>query len=312
MARTSASRKYQITINNPQEHGFDHEIIKRNLEEMAGCLYWCMCDEVGCDTGTYHTHVYMAFQNAKEFLAIQRRFYGAHIEVARGSHRENRDYIRKEGKWLDDVKHGTSVPGTFEESGELLPEQDKQQKQSEAIFEMIESGASNAEIIREYPSAMNRIQHINATRQTLLEERYRKEFRKLYVEYLWGKTGVGKTRGIMEKYGYENVYRVTNYQHPFDTYAGQDVLLLDEFRSSLTISEMLNYLDGYPLMLPCRFADRVACYTKVYVVSNIPFDQQYPNVQIGEPETWKAFSRRFNGVVEVLPPKPDVPDWAVF
>ena len=32
---------------------------------------------------------------------LQRRFYGAHIEAVRGTHRENRDYIRKEGKWRD-------------------------------------------------------------------------------------------------------------------------------------------------------------------------------------------------------------------
>lgn len=28
MARSTAARKYQITINNPQKHGFTHEHIK--------------------------------------------------------------------------------------------------------------------------------------------------------------------------------------------------------------------------------------------------------------------------------------------
>lgn len=74
---------------------------------------------------------------------------------------------------------------------------------------MVQEGATNAEILRKYPSAMNHLPRIDQARQTLLEERFRKRFRELQIEYIWGKTGVGKTRGVMEKYGYENVYRVT-------------------------------------------------------------------------------------------------------
>lgn len=310
MARTTAYRKYQLTINNPEKLGYTHEVIKTTLQDFSGLVYWCMSDEVGVETGTRHTHLYAAFRNQVEFTTIQQRFYGAHIEGAQGSHRQNRDYIRKDGKWLNDAKHGTSVPGTFEESGELPPEPEKRQKQSEAILAMIQSGADDAEILQEYPTAMNHLKNIDAARQTMLEAKYRKEFRKLQVSYLWGKTGVGKTRSIMEQYGYENVYRVTNYDHPFDSYRGQDVMLFDEFRSSLTIADMLKYLDGYPVMLPCRYADKVACFTKVYLVSNIPMEKQYPNIQRDEPETWSAFLRRFNGnISEMLPPKQTAPDW---
>lgn len=312
VAREEAYRKYQLTINNPEKLGLDHQTLKTTLGTFQGCIYWCMCDEIGNETGTLHTHLYMAFRNAVMFQTIQQRFYGAHIEIARGSHRENREYLLKDGKWKEDAKHETSVPGTFEESGELPPERNARQKQSEAIFTMIVEGADNAEILREHPSAMNRLNHIEATRQTLLEEQFRKEFRELRVEYIWGETGVGKTRSVMEKYGYENVYRVTNYQHPFDGYRGQDVILFDEFRSSLQIADMLKYLDGYPVMLPCRYADRVACFTKVYLISNVPMEKQYPNIQREEPETWKAFLRRFNSIVEMLPAKPDVPEWAAF
>lgn len=301
MARSSASRKYQLTINNPLEHGFDHETIKNNLAELSGCLYWCLCDEIG-EQETYHTHVYMAFQNAKEFIAIQRRFYGAHIELARGSHQENRDYIRKEGKWKDDPKHETNLTDTFEESGELPEEPDKRTKQSEAILALVEAGADDAEILREFPSALNHLPRIDQARQTLLEEKYRKVFRQLRVCYIYGKAGVGKTRSIMERYGYENVFRVTDYDHPFDGYAGQDVLLLDEFRSGIPFSLMLNVLDGYPLKLPCRYAKRQACYTKVYIVSNISLDKQYPNIQQDEPESYQAFLRRIHETFEMLPP----------
>jgi len=300
LARSEAFRKYQLTFNNPQEHGFSHDVIKHTLDTFNNCIYWCMCDEIGGECQTPHTHLYMAFRNAAEFTAVQQHFHGAHIEGARGSHQENRDYVRKEGKWLNDAKHETNLPDTFEESGDLPEERKARSKQSEEILTMIQDGATNAEILREIPSTIYHMPHIDAARQTLLQEQYRTQFRNLHVEYISGQTGVGKTRGIMEKYGYTNVYRALNYGHPFDGYAGQDVMLFDEFRSSLPIADMLKYLEGYPLMLPCRYNDKVACFTKIFVVSNIPFEKQYPNIQFEEPETWKAFKRRFDSIYEML------------
>lgn len=303
----SKSRKYQLTFNNPVEHGFTHEVIKTTLASFPGMQYWCMCDEIG-EQGTPHTHLYLYSPNAILFSTLQQRFLGAHIEAAKGSHRENRDYICKEGRWLDDAKHETNLPETFEESGALPIERDKRESISSEILSLIQSGSSNAEILVQYPSAMNRLQHIEAARQTLLEERYSNQWRDLEVTYLWGKTGVGKTRSIMEKYGYSRVYRVTNYDHPFDDYKGQDVILFEEFRSSLPIQDMLKYLDGYPLMLPCRYSNKAACFTKVYLVSNIPLSAQYPNVQVSEPETYRAFCRRINqGDYELLPDTGDEP-----
>ena len=301
------ARKYQLTFNNPVDHGFTHEVIRTTLASFPGIQYWCMCDEVG-EQGTPHTHLYLYSPNAILFTTLQNRFMGAHIEMAKGSHQANRDYIRKEGRWLDDGKHETNLPETFEESGDLPPERDKRQSVSSEILEMISSGASNAEILMQFPSAMNRLQHIEATRQTLLENRFRSQWRDLQVTYLWGKTGVGKTRSIMELYGYENVFHVTNYAHPFDDYRGQDVILFDEFRSSLPIADMLKFLDGYPLMLPCRYSNKVACFTKVFLVSNIPLSDQYPNVQVTEPETYRAFCRRINqGALEMQADSGDEP-----
>lgn len=42
-------------------------------------------------------------------------------------------------------------------------------------------------------------------------------------------------------------------------------------------------------MLPCRYSNKVACFTKVFLVSNIPLSDQYPNVQVTEPENLSSF-----------------------
>lgn len=299
MAREKAYRKYQITINNPAEHGFTHEQIKSIiLANFKHCEYWCMCDEVGAE-GTCHTHVYLCFTNAISWSTIHKIFYGCHIENARGSNQENRDYIRKEGKWLDDVKSETNLIDTFEEMCPL-PDEPEKKSQSEAVVAMVKSGSSNLEIVDAFPSQINHLKNINAYREELITKEFENIYRELEVYYLWGKTGVGKTRSVLDTYGYKNVYRVTNYAHPFDGYNGEPVIVFDEFRSDLPIKDMLKYLEGYPLKLPCRYNDKTACYTKVYVISNIPFEKQYPNIQVSEPETWKAFRRRFNVISEFI------------
>lgn len=317
MPRKPSSRKYQLTINNPQSHGFDHPRIRAILSEFPGIEYWCMCDETG-EQGTYHTHIYAAFRNSVMFDTVRSKFYGAHIEPAKGKHRENRDYIRKEGKWQDDAKHETNHAETFEEWGELPPDKGKSETQAEQIMEMVKAGKSNAEILDELPTAYNRLNYIEQARQTLLEARYRNEWRSLSITYIWGDTGAGKTRSVMDLYGYANVYRVMDYAHPFDNYKGQDVILFDEFRSQLSLSSMLGYLDGYPTELPCRYSNKVACFTKVFLVSNIPLEQQYPNVQQNEPGSWAAFRRRIQAVqhmtrqFEELPPDDTLDIDAIF
>lgn len=317
MPRKASSRKFQLTINNPADHGFTHDRLKAILSEFPGVVYWCMCDEVG-EQGTPHTHVYVVFKNSVMFETLHKKFYGVHVEQANGSNRENRDYVRKEGKWLDDAKHETNLIETFEEWGELPSDRTKQETQSEQIVHLIRSGKTNDEILAEIPGAYNKLNYIEQTRQTLLEAQFRNVWRNLEITYIWGETGSGKTRSVMEAYGYSNVYRVTDYTHPFDSYKGQDVILFDEFRSSLPLAAMLTYLDGYPVELPCRYANKVACFTKVFLVSNIPLEKQYPNVQLDESASWQAFIRRIGSVMrldkefEILSPDPDFDPDSIF
>lgn len=311
MARKQSSRKFQLTINNPIDHGYTHENIRAILSDLSGLLYWCMCDEIG-EQGTPHTHVYVVSQNGIMFDTMHGKFYGAHIEKANGSNQQNRDYVRKDGKWQNDEKHETSLPDTFEEWGEMPPDITHKESQAESIMQMVRDGMSNAEILEEIPTAYNKLAYIEQARQTILKDKFKNEWRSLDITYLWGDTGAGKTRSVMERYGYSNVYQITNYEHPFDGYQGQDVIIFEEFRSSLKIDDMLKYLDGYPIMLPCRYADKVACYTKVFIISNYSLEQQYPNVQIDNPRTWSAFLRRIHKVEYMsndFKPLPDDPSF---
>lgn len=295
--QNSRSRKYQLTINNPTEKGYDHGRI-RNVLNDSKPLYYCLCDETG-ENGTPHTHIYVYYENAVYFSTMKNRFPEAHIETAQGSSQENRDYIRKEGKYLNSEKKETNHSETFEEYGEMpLDKSAKNETVSEQVLRMVQDGCSNSEIIQRFPSYGTKIQHLDRMRQTFLEEKFKNEWRDVKVTYIYGEAGTGKTRYVMDTYGYENVYKVTGYENPFDNYRGEPVLLLDEFHSSLLFNELLQYLDGYPCRLPARYADKIACFTKVFIISNISLKQQYKNIQYEQPQLWNALIRRIDRVVK--------------
>lgn len=250
MAKEFATRRYQLTINNPKEHGYDHDTIKAILAKGAKLLYWCMCDEEGKEE-TYHTHLYLVFYNAVMFKTLKNKFPTAHIEVPQwGTNSENYAYIRKEGtKYHKDanghyeytdaqgkVHVGTNFSDTFEESGDLPPDAKQGDRNDlRMLYKLIASGEDNAQILGEHPEYLRDISHIDRTRQTILEEKYRNVFRRMNVTYISGPTGVGKTRSVREGCGYANCYSVSDYKHPFDGYRGQAAILFDEFHNSLPL-----------------------------------------------------------------------------
>ena len=287
-------RNYCLTINNPKET--DEEMVEY-IKKLPHVKYCVFQREAGAKCETVHFQMYIEFSLGKRFMVMKEYFPTAHIENRRGAKSQARDYCMKETKETVN-EHGVSIEkrisgpyeiGEFVESGERSDIND--------IISMIESGATDAEIKKAYPSQYFRYyRNIHQIRQEFLEENA-EDFRKLTVSYIYGSAGTGKTRYVMEKYGAKGVFRVTNYERgTFDLYKGQDVLCFDEFRHGLKVGEMLEYLDGYQAPLSARYNDKIALYTKVYIISNIPLSDQYSEKQRTEPATWQALMRRIHSV----------------
>lgn len=287
---------YFLTINNPVSYGFDHKAIKEILIAHFSTLrFFCMADEIG-ENGTYHTHIYVCFSSRVRFNTVKKHFKEAHIDIAHGTVENCIAYIQKAGKWENSEKAETRVDGTYEEWGKR-PHQKGVRPDMEELLGMIESGYSNAEIIRMNNDFIPIMEKIDMVRTTLLQDKY-KNYRRLDLKviYISGVTGTYKTRNILDEHGDSNVYRVTEYQHPFDGYSCQPVIVFDEFRNSFRLSDMLNYCDIYPIQLPARYTNKFACYNTVYIVSNWTLEEQYADVQKDSPASWKAFLRRIHEV----------------
>lgn len=279
------SRNWVLTNNYKDEEPMNNHVLLDFIKDIPNLQYTAFQLEQG-EQGTKHHQIYIAFKHAKSFETIKKLFPKAHIEAMQGTPQQASEYCTKQETRIGEpIMYGE------------LPIKGKR-TDLEEIYDMLKQGCSIQQIRETFPSQYIRYMNkIHKVLQELLEEQFSKTNRDVNVVYMCDLPGTGKTRYIMEKYGTENVYRVSNYKNPFDTYKGQDVIVFEEFRSSLPIEQMLNYLDIYPIRLPARYEDKVACFTKVYIVSNWDYKEQYEAVRRNHPTTAQALDRRvhFNG-----------------
>jgi len=261
--------------------------LEDNLTESSTLVYAIGGHELTPKTGRKHVQGFLYFENGvtrggfASRLGIEAGEYWA--DPQRGTHQRASEYAAKDG----DIAINMG----------LIPEGDSLAVSAwDYILDMVKEGCTDAEIMQVYPAQYGRCSTgIAKMRMELLSEKIN-TWRDVTVTYVWGSTGAGKTRGILEGQvdHPSDVYRITDYDHPFDNYRGQKVLLLEEFRSSLPLEEMLIYLDGYYCELPCRYSNKVANWDRIFIVTNIPLIDNYKGMQRTQMESFAAFLRRID------------------
>ena len=79
------SRKWLLTINNPDDYELDHNSVKNTLH-LFSPDYFCLVDEIAT-TGTRHTHIFIYSKSPIRFSTLKNRFPVAHIDKANGRNR---------------------------------------------------------------------------------------------------------------------------------------------------------------------------------------------------------------------------------
>ena len=289
--------KYFLTINSPEKFGYTHEVIYQVASNFKTFQYVAVVDEQGSN---FHTHVLLVFKSRVRWSTVQDKFPHAHIEEGKGDINQILQYMRKEGKWLlDEKKQEQKIEGSFESWGDRPVDTKEKVSEFSELYDLVYDEVPTGEIIKFNPKYIRYIDKIAPMRIEIMNEKYRGKRRlDLKVIYVFGLSGTGKTRMILDRHGDENVFRVTDYFHPFDSYNMQQVLCLEEFRDSLTITQCLNLLDIYTVELPARYANKLGIYKTVYMVSNWEIGKQFKSVQQEHPETYHAFRRRFHYLLD--------------
>jgi len=273
----SRRRAWCFTLNNPTENE-----IEGVREGLQAALRGCFGHEVA-ESGTPHLQGYLEFKHAVTLTSCKKRIGSdrAHLEVRRGTPFEAWSYCAKDGQ--------------FEEWGDAPLEDEDPNDSWGLALRMLEEGGNVLDVLRRWPGHIRSIGALERAK-VAIENAETGVWRNLEVTYISGEPGCGKTRMVMENEGYGAVYRVRKGNNPWDGYDGQEAVLFDEFRSDFKLAAMLEWLDGYPVALPARYTDRIAKFTRVYIVSNWTLKEQYPTVQESDPITWQALLRRIHQV----------------
>ena len=299
-------RTWAYTVQNPSE--LDLVAVE---SYRADAIDWCVvAAERGEKNGVLHYQGAVRFKHGKSFKAAF-KFLGLkpgdNLASMRSSEFTNAAYCLKgslsredwESEGVEHEEYGLGVD-VVRQIGTLPKMGDAKTSVWDDILQAIHDGWSDVEIVCKWPTVAMRCMTAIAGYR-LKYEQDQAAWRDVETVYLSGDTGTGKTRYVMEKHGYSNVYRVTNYDTgAFDQYDGQEVVVFEEFRSGFKIQQMLNFLDGYPVQLPARYANKMAKFTKVYLITNWDLLDQYQGVQTSHHKTWEAFLRRIDGEAEVL------------
>lgn len=260
------------------------------------------------ESGYVHWQGILYAKSPVRFSTLKRKFPGQwHMEAAR-SQEALRRYVSKSKSRVSGVE--PLVIGDVPE----IQDDDREKTVKEVIHGLVfEEGASYSQIVEDYPEAAH---FLNAVREwvQIRDRKLGQKWREVTCTYIWGEPGVGKTRWVLDRF--EDAFRVVDYTHPWDTYEGESVIVLDEFYGDLEWGQFLAVLDGHRLLLPARYSDRQALHTRVFVVSNAPLWEQYPKVPS---HIWGAMTRRLNHVWKMTgePSRPileasrvDVDSWA--
>lgn len=272
MTETGQGRDWILTLNNPRHHfneqlpGFPNlsdEGLFKYFFQKADLRYGIGQLERG-EEGTEHFQTFIVCDRSRRFAWV-RALLGplVHIERVR-NRRASIDYCQKSE---------TRISGPYE-FGTLPGEGSGARSDLYELAERINQFRSVRAIAAEYPREFIKYHQGLRKLHSHTQQSIARAYRHVRRSWIYGGPGIGKSRFV-----YDLFQRIANgdgfYWKSFgaipyfDGYAGERLLILDEFREeSLKMHEFLDILDGYPCQMPVKGDFVHALWDEVIVISN--------------------------------------------
>ena len=296
----TVSKSWFITFNNPAEHGYSgspEEVCNRlkdewikDSETRSGAWAYCISEK-----GLHHVHCVVEDVKAMRFTAVKKSYaVGCHLEETKGNKKQALDYIHKRG--------------VFAEKGETIEFicyhgdiQGKQGSRSDLadIYKRLESGETPSDILADSPKTYC---HIDVIKKMYYDIRSKNTpiIRPLKVIWHVGKTGTGKSYErvlLSELYGEDNIFYLTAFNNgSFDSYNGQKILWIEDFRGEFKLQELLRILDVYKAEVPARYTNIKALWDEVHITSVLTPNQVYKQACIDDYDRIEQLLRRITSI----------------
>lgn len=232
---TKKSRTWFFTLNNYIEKD---EKFLQSLE----VTYLCYGREVGKEKGTKHLQGYVTFIRGYTLKALK-KLVGDRYHLQPAKAKDGMNYCKKDMDFyeVDNRKQGKRTD--LEETCKLLKEQGLN-----AVKE------KSPEVFIKYHSGLEK-----------LHASYQKPRKfKPKVEWIYGKTGVGKTKFVCDKE--DDLWISGKNLKWWLGYENQEAVLIDDFRKDFcTFHELLRILDRYPYAVEVKNSYRQLNSKRMYI-----------------------------------------------
>lgn len=276
----SQAAHWCFTLNNPR-HALDVDLA---IPEVRYAVWQ---HEIG-ENGTPHYQGYLELNRSQRLSWLQALLPGAHFEKRRGTREQARDYARKEDSRIDgpfEIGEWTGGQGTRNDIA--------------AFKARLDAGATDVELWDEFPSMFLRYGRMLQSVRTLKQA---KRSWKTEVVVLYGPPGCGKSRWVAEQA--PNAYYKPANESWWDGYNGQEDVVLDDYKSWLPWSTLLQLLDRYPMQVPVKGGHANFIAKRIFITTNfLPsdwyskdtdggFTRKYPlDALTRRVDSWRAFRR---------------------
>jgi len=235
-------RRYNwfITINNWTD-------VELEIAEQFPSSYKLIAKEHAPSTGTPHIHVYLELENGKSFARMKKIFPRANIKVALGNAEQNKTYLSKECLY-------------FEEG---IPKKQGQRSDIDIVREQLAEGANIRSVI----------QTARSHQSIKIADIWFKYFEKprnwkTKVTWIYGSSGVGKTRLATERCEGHDIYMCMENTKWFEGYDGHSHVIVDDIREGdYKFQTLIKMIDRYEFRVECKNGSRQFLAKEIYITA---------------------------------------------
>jgi len=270
----------------------DYQSAENYFKTIEFIDYFCFQYEKGL-MGNLHLQGFMHFEKPMDFNVVRKVFPTIHLQPCDGTNQDNIDYCCKSNTKLDGYD--------FVACG-VAPAEERSRTDMTEFYNDVAELMPIDELFAKHPHAtLIGLNRIETMQQRIIDGKFKNLVRQLHVTYIYGEPDTGKTTylqrvlGLMPiKYG-----KITDYKsYNFDEYKNQDIIVFDEYDSQYPLTMFNDILDGQPRELHARYGNRIACYTKAFIISNYAPTELYKKERAdGKEKSFQGFMRRINEII---------------
>ncbi len=231
---------------------FTDFILDGDFWENIDCEYLIYGLETCPSTTKEHWQGFIRFKNQRSFKAVIKALKPRHVEICKGSADDNIKYCSKDSNVV--CERGTR------------PSQGARSDLAE-IHERIKDGVSVDTITEENPMMYHQY---GRTLNKLEDLQLRRKFRSWMTEGIWyyGPTGSGKSHEAFKDYSPDTHYVLPDDKGWWDGYTGQETVIINDFRGSLTYGFLLQLVDKWPVNVSRRQREPVPFLAKRLIITS--------------------------------------------